>query len=82
VTERRVSASNSFTEAEVKILTFIFSTLQRGGDPRTATRNKAFGSLSAKVVRMGQRMEEAKRKRAEAELKPHEIPPESEGKIE
>jgi len=76
VAERRVSVSNSFTEAEVKILTFIFKALQRGGDPKMAVRNPAFANLSAKVIRMDHKLEEAKKKREAAELKPDEIPKE------
>jgi hypothetical protein len=71
--ERRVSVSNSFTESEVKILDFIFSTLQRGGDPRMITRNKSFANLSAKIIRMKQRMDDAKKKREAAEVKLEEI---------
>ena len=68
--ERRVSASNSFTEEEVKLLDFIFSALQRGGDPRIVVRNKHFGNLSAKIIRMKKKLEEKKRKKNKPESEP------------
>ena len=58
----RISVSNSFTRGEAEILTFVFETLLRGGDPRMAARHKDFPSLAAKVGRMRQRVDEMKKR--------------------
>jgi hypothetical protein len=54
--------SNSFSEDEVQVLDFITQTLLRGGDPRIATRNKAFGSVCRKVLAMKSKVNELKQR--------------------
>ena len=60
--------SNSFTEPEIKVLTFLFKTLQRGGDPRIVVRNRAFSNLSTKILKMEPRLEEKKRAAAASKI--------------
>ena len=50
------TASNSFTEEQVKILVFVLDTLLRGGDARMAVRHKAFNGLVAKAHRMREKL--------------------------
>jgi hypothetical protein len=54
--------SNSFSEDEIQVLDFITQTLLRGGDPRIATRNKAFGSVCRKVIAMKAKVHELKQR--------------------
>ena len=54
--------SNSFSEDEIQVLDFITQTLLRGGDPRIATRNKAFGSVCRKVIAMKAKVNELKQR--------------------
>jgi hypothetical protein len=56
--------SNSFSEDEIQVLDFITQTLLRGGDPRIATRNKAFGSVCRKVIAMKAKVNELKQRPA------------------
>jgi hypothetical protein len=59
--------SNSFSEDEIQVLDFITQTLLRGGDPRIATRNKAFGSVCRKVIAMKAKVHELKQRPAREE---------------
>jgi hypothetical protein len=59
--------SNSFSEDEIQVLDFITQTLLRGGDPRIATRNKAFGSVCRKVIAMKAKVNELKQRPAREE---------------
>lgn len=59
--------SNSFSEDEIQVLDFITQTLLRGGDPRIATRNKAFGSVCRKVIAMKAKVSELKQRPAPQE---------------
>jgi hypothetical protein len=59
--------SNSFSEDEIQVLDFITQTLLRGGDPRIATRNKAFGSVCRKVIAMKAKVNELKLRPAREE---------------
>lgn len=54
--------SNSFSEDEVQVLEFITQTLLRGGDPRIATRNKAFASVCRKIIAMRAKVNELKQR--------------------
>lgn len=49
---KRLSAGNTFSEDEVKVLDYICSTLLRGGDPRQVLHHKAFASLCRKAIAM------------------------------
>jgi len=59
--------SNSFSEDEIQVLEFVTQTLLRGGDPRVATRNKAFPSLCRKVMAMKAKVKELKQRPAQLE---------------
>lgn len=59
--------SNSFSEDEIQVLEFVTQTLLRGGDPRVATRNKAFPSLCRKVMAMKAKVKELKQRPTQLE---------------
>lgn len=61
----RIAASQSFTEAEVRWLDELFSTLLRGGDARVLVRSKsdARAGVIRKVGSMRRTIDTQKRKR-------------------
>jgi len=69
---QRVSASNSFTEAEVELLWLIMSELTRGTYPKQAVRGAVFANVSRKILVMRTRCVRLRSELSAAECAPVE----------